>query len=257
MNFNGLVRSYRWADGVKLACLGQRIFDSETGQLVKVELLSRPIEGVESQNIEAFFHKLPVKAHLDIVKWQVHIAREIYSEIGVPICINVDNQIFLEEQFTKVLFSIVEGNVIPLVFEFTEMNPMPSVDRVHPVFRALREQGVEIALDDFGTGFNGMSLFIDYDFDVVKIDRALVKDVTLRAKKAQVLGLLADMIKTLGKSHVVEGVETEQQLIALQRLGFSTFQGYFFHRPELINQLLNNHSQPYPMEANHELSIVR
>ncbi|WP_439107734.1 EAL domain-containing protein [Congregibacter sp.] len=257
MGFGGLTRPYRWANGVKLACYGQQIVNATTRRVDKVELLSRPVGGGDIPDLEAFFQKLPVEAHLDLVKWHVQIAREVHAALGVPVCINVDNQIFLEERYTHHLYSLIERNRLPLVFEFTEMNPMPSVDRVHPVFRRLREHSVQIALDDFGAGFNGMSLFTDYDFDIVKIDRALVKDVAVRAKKAQVLGLLADMITTLGKSHVVEGLETEEQLMSLQRLGFTTFQGFFFHRPDMIDRVIKGLNLQSEKDVTNEISLVQ
>ena len=111
---------------------------------------------------------------------------------------------------------------------------MPPPELMNPLLKVLRDFGKRSALDDFGTGFNGMSLFVDFDFDVVKIDRSLIVDIETRPAKLKVLGLIGQMIDTLGKEHVVEGVETQSQSDKLRACGFHTFQGYLWHRPEPI-----------------------
>jgi EAL domain-containing protein (putative c-di-GMP-specific phosphodiesterase class I) len=121
---------------------------------------------------------------------------------------------------------------------------MPPPELMNPVFRVLRDNGKRSALDDFGTGFNGMSLFVDFDFDVVKIDRSLIVDIDTRPAKLKVLALIGQMIDTLGKEHVVEGVETQAQSDKLHGCGFHTFQGYLLHRPEAIEGFFAMRREP-------------
>ena len=97
--------------------------------------------------------------------------------------------------------------------------------------RELRERGHQTALDDFGTGLNGMSLLTDYDFDIVKVDRALTFDVANRVEKQKTLALIQQMLAVLGKRHVIEGVEDQVVFDLLCAAGFTTFQAFLFHRP--------------------------
>jgi len=213
----------------------QAIVDVEAGSTSKLEFLSR-VDGVAPRDLEAFFESRSPRESLGIVLDQVELATRFQREFGTPCSINVDNKILLNESTRAELLERLTGNTIPVTFEFTEIFPMPPAQLVNPIFGRLRECSVEIALDDFGTGFNGMSLFVDYDFDVVKVDRVLIADIASRTKKAKVLGLICDMIGSLGKCHVVEGLDNEGALRVLQELGYSVFQGFYFHRPEPLTE---------------------
>ena len=248
--------SFLKIDDVKLTCYGQKIIDYETGNTKKIELLTR-VSGAESgTSIEKLFNSLTPDQHLSIIHWQYEIATCISDILDIEVCLNVDNRIFLEPKHYRRLCRVLNDNDMRLTLEFTEMHPMPEVNLVHRIFRQLRERNVRVALDDFGTGFNGMSLFVDYDFDIVKIDRALVMNVSAGTKKTEILSLLADMISTLGKSHVVEGVETEDQARVLSSIGYRQFQGFLFHRPESIRSVLLDCHDIHEMGCTHDVSCI-
>ena len=115
---------------------------------------------------------------------------------------------------------------------------MPPASETNSVFLELKRQGAHIALDDFGTGFNGMSVFAEYDFDIVKIDRQLTLGLEERPQKLKVLAHVLNLLNALGKDHVVEGVEDSKQLKNLTDIGFSVFQGFLFHKPAPIEGIL-------------------
>jgi EAL domain-containing protein (putative c-di-GMP-specific phosphodiesterase class I) len=225
----------------QVECYAQKVVDLKTDGSPKYELLTRPYMLAPGQSIESYFSAMDGKTQLEIVEWQMSIAAVVYEHDDGQCALNIDNKILVDLHHQESLINISREYEIPVTFEFTEVHPMPSVDLVNPLFNELRQWGVIPSLDDFGTGFNGMSLFVDYDFDVVKVDRSLVSDLTGRTKKAEVLGLLARMIDTLGKDHVVEGVETKEQLEILENLSFRCFQGYYFHKPEPIENIINHH----------------
>ena len=83
-----------------------------------------------------------------------------------------------------------------------------------------------------------MSLLTDYDFDVVKIDRSLVFDIANRVEKQKTVKLINQMLGVLGKRHVVEGVDDDEVYRLLKKAGFTTFQGYLFHRPEALEDVV-------------------
>ncbi len=221
-------------NGYRIHQFAQAVVDVERGATIKLELLSR-VDGVGPSDLEEFFESLSPEDSLSIVLEQLDLAVRVQEEFGTPCSINIDNKILLSEPTRAQLLERLTGNTVPVTFEFTEIFPMPPAQLVNPIFGQLRERYVEIALDDFGTGFNGMSLFVDYDFDVIKVDRVLIADIASRTKKAKVLGLICDMISSLGKSHVVEGLDDEETLQILRDLGYSVFQGFYFHHPEPLN----------------------
>lgn len=202
------------------------------------EMLSRIAAGAvgEPGSMEALFRGLTLEEHFRLFQRQNRLAEELYRKHGVKFSINVDNAMVADPDYRERFLEEVAQGPAPTIYEFTEIRPMPPAEVMNPVFNRLRELGKTSALDDFGTGFNGMTLFVDYDFDIVKVDRSLIANIGLRPEKAKVLSLLSEMIAALGKSHIVEGVETREELDALEAMGFDRFQGYYFHRPELIEQ---------------------
>jgi len=220
-----------------LYTVAQKYIDMPSGQLAGVELLTRVRSGSGTNTVETFIHSLTVDGLWAITERQMQEARAIYDQWGVVCSVNIDNRMIESDARANRLVQALEAIPGPMTLEFTETFPMPEPGRVNQLFRRLREAGATISLDDFGSGFNGMSLFTDYDFDVVKIDRSLVQDIADRPQKSSVLKLVGEMIKVLNKQHIVEGIETEEQAQCLLSLGFSRFQGYLYHRPEDISEM--------------------
>ncbi len=96
---------------------------------------------------------------------------------------------------------------------------------------ALRALGLHVALDDFGSGYAGLLALRDVPADVVKLDReftrSLLTDSTTRSIVESVVALCA----RLGRTLVAEGLETAQDVAALQDLGLGLGQGWHLGRP--------------------------
>jgi len=102
--------------------------------------------------------------------------------------------------------------------------PGTALDRLH-------ELGVTLLLDDFGTGYSSMSHLRRFPLDVVKIDRSFVSGMVEQEQdQALVFGALS-LAHALGMSVVAEGIEDEQQLLALHAAGCDAGQGYGLSRP--------------------------
>jgi diguanylate cyclase len=91
--------------------------------------------------------------------------------------------------------------------------------------------GVRIAIDDFGTGYSSMSALCELPTDVIKIDRSFVNRLAEERTSRSVVEAIISMAHALGKITVAEGVETNEQVQILRRLGCDLAQGYFFARP--------------------------
>jgi diguanylate cyclase (GGDEF)-like protein/PAS domain S-box-containing protein len=91
--------------------------------------------------------------------------------------------------------------------------------------------GVGIAIDDFGTGYSGLAYLKRLPIDTVKIDQSFVRDLTVDPDDAAIVTAIVAMSQSLGVDVVAEGVETEEQLAELNRLGCHRAQGYLLAPP--------------------------
>jgi EAL domain-containing protein (putative c-di-GMP-specific phosphodiesterase class I) len=120
------------------------------------------------------------------------------------------------------------GNL--LVLEITESVAVEVADQHVDRLLALQGLGIRLAIDDFGTGYSSLSYLRTLPVDVLKIDRAFAK--TLGDQTDQVL--LEAIVKlghSLGIEVIAEGIERDDQVAALRRMGCRLAQGYLFFRP--------------------------
>jgi len=98
--------------------------------------------------------------------------------------------------------------------------------------RELREAGVLIALDDFGSRINCFDLCGAGIVDVLKIDIRIIREVHHNPFQKAVVESIHLLGRGLGARVVAEGVETDQQVHALARIGVDFAQGFYFHHPQ-------------------------
>lgn len=98
-----------------------------------------------------------------------------------------------------------------------------------------RSYGFLIALDDVGSGRSNLDRIILTKPDIIKISRAIVKEMHLDYYRQEVFKALVGLAKTIGSLIVAEGIETEEEAIKAVELGADMLQGYYFAEPQLIN----------------------
>ncbi len=98
--------------------------------------------------------------------------------------------------------------------------------------------GVGIAIDDFGTGYSGLAYLKRLPIDTVKIDQSFVRDLTIDPDDKAIVTAIVAMSASLEVEVVAEGIETEEQLEELKRLGCQRGQGYLLARPMTAAQVV-------------------
>ncbi len=95
----------------------------------------------------------------------------------------------------------------------------------------LAKTGVRIAIDDFGAGHPGLSTLRQLPAAELKLDHAFVAGIADSAEARSAVEAAVRLARTLGRSVVAEGVETEAQRQLLVQLGCDELQGYLFAKP--------------------------
>jgi diguanylate cyclase (GGDEF)-like protein len=128
---------------------------------------------------------------------------------------------------------IEENNIRPenIIFEITERLAINDLARTRQTILDIKALGVRLALDDFGTGYSALSSIRALPFDIIKIDREYVKDIADDAYSQSFVRSMVDMGRSIGADICVEGVETKEQMDALEGMGVKYIQGYYYDKP--------------------------
>jgi diguanylate cyclase (GGDEF)-like protein/PAS domain S-box-containing protein len=124
-----------------------------------------------------------------------------------------------------------------LEFELTESVLLTRAPEIVAELETLHRMGVGWAVDDFGTGYASLDYLRRFPIDRLKIDRSFVDGLLNNVSDGAIVRSIIGLGLSLGLYVVAEGVETADQLAALQQLGCDAIQGYVFSRPLPPDQL--------------------
>ncbi|MBC3764350.1 EAL domain-containing protein [Neptunicella marina] len=216
--------------------------DLHSQQIVGVEALIRwqhPHFGLVSP---ADFVELLESSGLivPVGEWVVRQACTLHQQFRsmgydhVRMSVNVSTVQFAEKDFLVRVQRALQELQMPahmLELEITENLMMKNPKKTTTILNALRAMGVRSAIDDFGTGYSSMSYLKLFPVDTLKIDRAFIRDITSDSRDEAIVEASVSLAQKMGLQTVAEGVETQQQLNSLQKLGCSHVQGFFFSKP--------------------------
>lgn len=125
-----------------------------------------------------------------------------------------------------------------LCIELTERCRLLDVRMLCTKLNALKNMGVKIALDDFGTGFSSMSSVRDLPIDIIKVDRAFVKDIETNNNARAIIDVISHFANVSNLDVCVEGVETSEMIKILKTYSVDSLQGYFYSKPVPVAEFM-------------------
>ena len=125
-----------------------------------------------------------------------------------------------------------------LGIEITEDGLVSDFYQARQLLQSLKNLGVQVALDDFGTGYFSLRHLRELPFDVLKIDKSFVDDVTNCDQARSIIKTIVDLARNFSVKVTAEGVETAEQAALLAALGCDTAQGFYFGRPLSVAEIL-------------------
>jgi EAL domain-containing protein (putative c-di-GMP-specific phosphodiesterase class I) len=150
---------------------------------------------------------------------------------AIPISVNVSCFQFTRMDLRQVVVAALDEYDVPpalLELELTESALLEDNDQTAFCLRELRTIGVKISLDDFGTGYSALSYLSRVPLDVLKMDRAFIRDVHTDPSALGVASAVVAMAHSLNLRVVAEGVDCEEQIEPLRRMGCDMIQGFIF-----------------------------
>jgi diguanylate cyclase len=146
------------------------------------------------------------------------------------VAVNVSPLQFRQTNFVNKVRAALEEHALDptyLEIELTEATLMSNAETSVALLEQLSELGVVVAIDDFGTGYSSMSYLQRFPVDKLKIDRSFISDVASNADDASIVRAIISLAHGLRLKVIAEGVESEEQLGILKRMGCDQYQGFF------------------------------
>jgi len=177
-----------------------------------------------------------------IGNWVLHEACR-QEQFDIRVAINVSVQQIAQTQFVDYVLDATQQHGIDpacLELEITESVVMSDISKIVQRLDTLKQHGFRIALDDFGTGYSSLSQLEELPLDTLKIDRSFIQKLCERSDTSiSITATIASMAKVFNLETVAEGIETEQQLAEVIKLGIDTAQGYYYSKPVSKNQVID------------------
>ncbi len=223
----------------------QPIVDLETGEIHGVEALIRwqhPTRGLvmpmsfiliaeETGMIVPLGVWVLGEACRQAVAWRASVP----GASDLTMNVNLSTRQLLEPDLVARVAEVLrESGLDPaaLTLEMTEGSLMQDVELTAAKLGALKDLGIGLALDDFGTGSSSLGHLRQFPIDVLKIDKSFVDGVVHEDSDESVLvRAIVELARTLRLGSVAEGIESPDQVTALQRANCTRGQGYLFGRP--------------------------
>lgn len=227
----------------------QPIVDTATKEVSAMEALARwedPERGLISPGV---FIPVLSRYHL-LHKLDLYMVEQICREFrireeaglpGVPVSVNFSAQDFDYIDVAEMLGKTLEQYGISresIIVEITEQDLAQASDQfIGQLFR-IHDNGHRLWLDDFGSGYSSLNTFSRYHIDRIKFDMELVRHLDdNNGANRIIMKSITDMCRQLGIHTLAEGIETEEQYQFLSGIGCGMIQGFYFFRPQPVDQL--------------------
>lgn len=230
----------------RLVCTYQAVLDTNSRQITGCEVLSRwrdidgsivypdrfiPILEREGQML-AFTRMMIAKA------WQ-ELSETVPANRHLQVNFNISPQDFLKADIAALLAPFLAvPDRFTVAVEIVESDKIDFA-RAEQIIEALRAKGIKTYIDDFGAGYSNLENLARLSADAVKLDKSFAM-APPHSLMAEMLDFAVQMANAIGRSIVVEGVETEERLQHLldSPCPVHFIQGYYISRPVDIRSLV-------------------
>lgn len=199
---------------------------------------------------------IPILEEARLIKMlDLYVFEEVCKQINIwkerkmrvkPVSINLSRSTLSYHFLADQLLALITKHNIDISLLELEVTETAEVDNqlvFSQALEKLKEYGFSISIDDFGVRNASLSLFTTINFDILKLDRSLVKTLAQNQKARILIRSLAVICSDLGIKLIAEGVETLEQLDILKELRCNEVQGYLFSKPLPLNDFENKYLQ--------------
>ncbi len=151
-----------------------------------------------------------------------------------PISVNQSRVLMHSPDYTERVTELLNRYQIPegyIELEVTETVLFAESEKMITLLKNLKKRHIALSMDDFGSGYSSLNMLKDFPFDVLKIDKEFFSETLASRTSIWILKKIIEMADGLGLRVICEGVETEDQIEMLKKIGCRYVQGYYYSKP--------------------------
>ena len=211
-----------------------RWYDPKTGEYNKPALFMPLFES------NGFIEKLDKYVYSKVceyISYSLQQGRKVF-----PVSVNVSRITATQPDFvdyyikTKKKYGIANG---ALTIEFTESFAYENYDTLKSIVDRLHKGGFKTSIDDFGCGYSSYRILKELPMDEIKLDKFFIDYSENPERINSIFESVIALAKKLGMKVTQEGVEKEEDVELLKRLGCDVIQGYIYSHPLSLTDYLH------------------
>jgi len=225
----------------KVICYYQPVVEISTGKIDYYEALARIVDEKGEIIPPAQFLE-DIKdtfAYTKFVKRIIEFNTEILKEVeGIRVSINLIPTDILDRSVLDLLNKVPKGIRERMFLEITEVEGIPSFERVKKTVARLRKSGFRVGIDDFGAGYSNLINLTQMSIDFLKIDGSIIRDIHRNRTSYLLTKMVNEFCSEMGIKVIAEYVESEKVLACLHEIGVGYAQGFKFGKPVPIDKII-------------------
>jgi len=222
----------------RIVPLFQPIVDCSTDAIVRYEALMRIKESDDDFIVPIHFldiskdNKIYFKLTQIMLEKTFAIAKKRDAIFSINLTkddmMNTEIVDFIVDEFQKSSFAH------KISFEILESEGIENFDQITNFILKVKQYGATISIDDFGTGYSNFEYLMKLNFDYLKIDASMIKNIDKDLKSQLITKTIVDFSKKMGVKTIAEFVSSKAIYMKVQEIGIDYAQGYYLGEPTLL-----------------------
>jgi len=221
----------------KIIPLFQPIIDCKTKNIVKYEALMRIKDNNNGFIVPSHFlnisqeNKLYFKLTLIMLEKTFAICRSSDKNFSI----NLNKEDMTNKEIVDYILNYFKKHKIghKISFEILESEGIDDFKEVAQFIKQVKEYGATISIDDFGTGYSNFEYLMNLDFDYLKIDGSMIRNIDKDEKSQIVTKTIVDFANRIGVKTIAEFVSNKTIYDKVNEMNIDYAQGYYLGEPSL------------------------
>jgi EAL domain-containing protein (putative c-di-GMP-specific phosphodiesterase class I) len=216
----------------------QPIADLKSRKVIGYEALSRGPQGTEYENPYFLFdiaREVGLIFELDRICRKKALIQAAQIDAQVKLFVNCLPTTIHDPEFKgaylKEFLADVRRSPHNVVMEISEREAIDDYAAFRGAIAHYSDLGFSIAVDDTGAGYSSLEAIVELQPNFLKLDISMVRGIHTNLLKQEMVKAMVAFSRNMNAKIIAEGIETQEELDTLIRLGIPLGQGFFLGRP--------------------------